>query len=225
MIPEFRNMDDVLNYFRAHRWIAAFSSLWILIVFILIVFKCQNFSISNAEIGYSLKPPPGWQTIFSADKKEVTFQKYKERDGHSSIALMAEMGNPYGVTAMDYLVKGVIPKIEYNPDTGNNHILQWEDAFYTEEVNGLEWAAVTFYLDNNETFIIVYTTSVNEYSLTLVLYSKGQNHERDKKLFFKTLDSLHITDIKRENKIEKYIEENVQKTEEKGQDPSTSPGP
>lgn len=171
----------------------------ILLLAILKIFDTNRYI--NKSLGYEIKGPSDWQMIPSKDKRSVAYKKYKKENyasGNATIRMKVEYGNPYGETALDYVVNGLLPQVEYTYERGEGKKIHLREEPYTVRHGNIEWATLSFLLDYTE-LQMVFVTTVNDNVYILALNSTSQNQREDERLFIKTVKTVRLKHLKRKN--------------------------
>lgn len=192
---------------------AIFLGVCCFLVLGLVIFKFQGDAIIDQHIGYRFKGPGGWAMTVSEDRREYLFHRYRgPRPDNSIIRFTTELGNPYGTTAFEYLLNGLLPQLARDPETGEPRPIRLLEDPVVDEYNGVEWAVARFYAEAHDLGIAAVAYN-NDYVYILQLRSWGDNRKRDEKIFLKILNNTRIRGLNYENKIMKYYEEEVLKEE------------
>jgi hypothetical protein len=161
------------------------------------VAKSRAETYFRGPLDYVMLQPRQWHINRTEGEWGVIFTKPSSRDdlkGKASIILDIKIGNPYGVTALDYINNGLIPQIQYTYETKELRRVYFNEPAFEAERNGRPWAMLKFSVDLQETQIVC-VTIVQELVMILALKSSGPEQDKDEQLFYKVLDSLDLKNL------------------------------
>ena len=128
----------------------------------------------------------------SRDEKTLTFKKKGKSTLDSAVIKVGvEFGNPYGVTALDYIENGFIPQIRHTYEIEGHSGVHYREPPTEVLKDGVLWASVSFYVDYDE-LQILYVTISGERVFILSLVSRGREQSPDEAAFEKAVDSFAI---------------------------------
>lgn len=134
------------------------------------------------------------------DKRGVTFHKTKTQNlEKAQIRLNVTYGNPYGISALDYIENGLLKQIRYTYEENGQFSVSFRDASSEIYRKGVRWARVSFFIDYDELQILYVTQADDDRVFILSMTSTGTHQTEDEKAFYKTLDSLVIRKVERKN--------------------------
>jgi hypothetical protein len=191
-------VEACLNWMRENTpTVIAGGIVWLLCCFVIFQ-KLTGNQLVNKHMGFKIKGPVGWHRDVARDKMSAVFRKDKRDPQSPFIRFTVEMGNPYGSGALEYILQGIIPQIQYTYGLGDSSLLQYRSEPVAQDINGWEWATVSFYLNFDELHV-VYAAMGNNNVYVLILNTRGKDREKDEKLFRGVLRGIKIDHLQSRN--------------------------
>lgn len=161
-----------------------------LIISPFLISKAIDNRFDDPDIGYRITGPLFWERIISKDKRNITYQKYKDnRTGQVIIKLNIALDKPFNANAYQYISERLLPKVSRAYVKAGSQVGLREDPYLLER-NGREWGLLRLYAGGrNQTF---YVTISGDYTLILSLDSPPDADAKNRKILAKTLNSMII---------------------------------
>jgi hypothetical protein len=191
-------LQEYQNWIRNNKSVMIYIGILVVLLCLIFLQRFIANQLVNKNMGFEIKGPVGWYKNVARDKASVIFSKNKRDPESAFIRFTAERGNPYGYNALDYIVNGIIPQVQNTYGVGSAHKVQYRNEPFTEDINDLQWATVSFYLDFDHLHII-YVAMVNDMMYVLTLDTRGKNRKQDEKVFDKVLHEIKIHHMKYRN--------------------------
>lgn len=186
-----RIIEPLLSHLKPEQRDAALIGFVLfLIVSPFLIGKALDNRVDDPDIGYRITGPLFWQRTVSKDKRNITYEKYKDnRPGNVIIKLNIALDKPFNANAYEYIFDRLLPKVSRAYVKAGSQAGLREDPYLLER-NGREWGLLRLYAGGrNQTF---YVTISGDYTLILSLDSPPATDEKNRKTLSRTLDSMII---------------------------------
>ena len=176
------------------------TALFFFIISPIIYFRFTSNRYINKAFGYEVIIPPHWYLKVSDDYSSLVIRdQFDESLATNFIHIDVLMGNPYGTTALDYILNGHIPQLRYDYEMLGQSVISFTKKPSKQKRRRRNWATAKYIIDYYNESQIVYVTLANDNIYRVIYKTKDYSKNEKVKVFYRFLDTILIHNIREKN--------------------------